>query len=152
MVTEPYSDERLVLVVSKHHPRAKQSTLTVAELAMLPPIVRTGRDGVSATLDILCRHLPPNIGPNVSLRVESPEALMSAVLAGAGIGILSEDMAITELCNGTLIKLNPVGMNLNGTIYLIYRRDAELSPVAVEFITFLRKQRVLAQLSQLGSE
>ena len=67
---------------------------------------------------------------------------MSA-LAGAGIGVLYEDMAITELRKGTLIKLDPVGMNLNGQIYLIYRRDAELSPVAVEFITFLREQRVL---------
>jgi len=143
MVTEPYSDERLVLVVSKHHPRAKQSTLTAAELATLPLIVGTGRDGVSATLDILCRHLAPNIGPNVSLRVESPEALISAVVAGAGIGVLYEDMAITELRKGTLTKLNLVGMNLNGQIYLIYRRDAELSRVAVEFITFLREQRVL---------
>jgi hypothetical protein len=64
-------------------------------------------------------------------------------LAGAGIGVLYEDMAITELRKGTLIKLDPVGMKLNGQIYLIYRRDAELSRVAVEFITFLREQRGL---------
>jgi DNA-binding transcriptional LysR family regulator len=141
LVTEPYIDERLVLVVSKNHPHANQATLTAAELTTIPLIVSTRRDGVSGTLDILCRHLPPNTKPNVSMRVASPGALKSAVLAGAGIGVMYEDVAIAELRKGTLKKLDPVGMNLNGQIYLVYRRDLELSPVAVEFITFLREQR-----------
>ena len=59
------------------------------------------------------------------MRVESPEALISAVLAGAGIGVLYEDTAITELRKGTLIKLNPVGMNLNGTIYFLFIEEMQ---------------------------
>ena len=143
MIMEPFAAERVVIVVAKNHRFAKNPKITTAELAQLPLLIGKGKDGSSTTIKFLRQAFSKRIELHVAMEFDNPNALKSALKAGAGIGVRYEDMVADKLRNGSLQKLTLVGANLDGQSHLVYLPDVTSSPVAMKFVEFCRLPRGL---------
>lgn len=99
--------DRLVAVVPKNHPLAKEDLIPLKTILEYPYICREEGSGTREVIHDYLREA--GLSPselNVIMELGSPEALKGAVEAGIGITILSRSIINKELKLGTLVSVN----------------------------------------------
>ncbi len=101
----PVAEDVLVLVVSAKHPWAARETVTQADLAATPWVVREEGSGTRAIVETtLAKRGIKREDWRFALELPSNEAVLAAVADGAGATIVSEVVARARIKAGTLIR------------------------------------------------
>ncbi len=105
-----------------------------------PLVVTRGRQGESLT-DRLLRDLGrEGFVLTVAMTCNTTEATRAAVKAGAGMGVFLRQQVERDINRGELkvVEVPEIDEKVVDT-YIIYRKDDRLSPVAQDFLSFLRQ-------------
>lgn len=98
------AEDRLVLVVPRGHALAAAKTLTAADLAAHPFVLREAGSGTRSAFEaVLAAEGSAPDALTVSLELPSNEAVLAAVEAGAGLSVLSEAVVADRLAAGALV-------------------------------------------------
>ena len=138
---ERYRKEKVVVFVSSRHRLATKRVWTIDEVAGEPLILHKSVNGKTgdATLKLMKRIQETGRKPIVSMECNSADAVKSAVLSGAGVGVLMEAHLHAEIRRGELqvIRIKQLE-TLDNQSFIIYPRKQDLSPVARDFLGLLK--------------
>ena len=141
LTVEPIAKERLIFVVAKQYPLPINSVISTAQFAAMPLLVGAGQDGKTPAVHVIERSLPAKLKFNVRAKFNSPSALRAAVTRGMGVGVLYEEMVLSELRDGSLKELTVADINLAGHSSLVFLKDKVLCPIAAKFVEVARLHR-----------
>lgn len=134
----PLRDDQLVIVASPKLNRQMAKALGTKEICTWPWVMRERGSGtrkafekglLAIGLDMRCL--------NISLTVESTEAVLQCVLAGFGVGVTSRLAAQAYIDRGELAELNAPSLTIRRRFYLIRHEKRHVFPVTRYFIDFL---------------
>ncbi|MHB1415171.1 MAG: LysR family transcriptional regulator [Chloroflexota bacterium] len=127
--------DRLVLIVPAEHPLAKEPSLSVADLAREPFIIRERGATTRAVVEQEMSRLGVQL--NVTMEVGDNEAVKQAVAAGLGVSILSEFTIATELALGRIAQLQIAGAHFRRDFYLLWHKDKYRTKTVRQFLDYL---------------
>jgi DNA-binding transcriptional LysR family regulator len=130
---------RLVAFAAKGHPIAQEKQLGLADLERIPLIIRDDGNRRGTTETLLQNIQSLGYRPNIAMRCESPEAIMTAVSKKLGVGILYEDVLKERNARGMFKQLRISGLSMEGKTYVVYHKDRPLSSSAEAFLALLRE-------------
>ena len=137
---EPCRAEEIVFFVSTNHPLGRRKTLTLAELAQLPLIVK--QRSQSKTQQLLKQIEQQGFELNVFMECESAEAVKLAVMKCLGVGVLYRDHLKNEVRRGDLKILSIIDLKrIEIESFVVYKKDQALSANAQEFLGLLHKSQ-----------
>lgn len=134
LVSEPWCEDRLVVVAAPGHPLASGGGLEDGDLAEAGWILREPGSGTREVFEQAMRDL--GLTPRVRMALGQHEAIKQAVLAGLGLGCLSALSVAGELERGELVALDSA-LVLRRTFSLVWHPDRYRSPLWQAFKVFL---------------
>lgn len=132
----PFLEDELVLLLPPKHPLAHRREITPHELTHYPLVMRESGSGTRAVVEE--RLLAAGFSPkelNVVLEVGSTRAVITAVKAGLGMGIVSR-WAVKEGEEGLKVRTLK-GLDLKRPLYLVLAEQPGANPAAQSFREFL---------------
>lgn len=118
------------------HPLAAERAIPFARLAAEPMLMREKGSGTRAlTEQVFGQH---GCKPNVIMELASDEAIKEAILAGAGVSILSRH-ALGFEPSRHLVILDVVGFPVEQHWHFAYPIGKQTSPIAQAFLDFVRR-------------
>lgn len=134
---EPFADNPLIVVAPADHPLAGRGPLQWADLAPYPFLIREPGSGTRLALERACREQGWPLTPRMT--IASNEAIRACVISGLGLAVLSRHAVADEL-GRRLVELDVADFPLRNAWYVVHWRGKALSPVALEFLAFLRQR------------
>ncbi len=144
LVTEPYIDDELVVIVSPQHRFAHEPVVHPGELRREPFLVREDGSGTQELMEERLSHL--GIQPVDTMQLGSTEAIKQAVAANLGISIASRYSVEAELESGRLCAPNVPTLKLQRRLLLLHHKDKRLSKTAVAFRLLLQEFSVRQEM------
>jgi len=135
LVVRPFLANELIAIASVRHPLAGRESVTLAELAAQPFIVREPGSGTRETAEEALRAAGLSIRPVMELA--SNGAIKRAVARDLGVSILSRYATALEIQIGHLAELSVESFPLRRQWHLVYARDKRLGPVDEAFLRFV---------------
>jgi len=137
-----FASDRLVAVVSPTHPWAKRTHIDLRELSEEPFVLREEGSGTRLTIE---QHLA-TVGLdverlNVRMELASTEAVKQAVIAGAGVSILSDRAIVLERERGLIHALEFHDREIRRPFYVVFNHEKPHSPLGQRFLQFLERVR-----------
>lgn len=131
-------DHPHVIVASKDHRLAKDSSLAAADLSHETFLTREPGSGTRILMEgfFSATELLPRIGMEMS----SNETIKQAVIAGLGIAFISAHTVAAELEDGRLVMLDVAGLPVIRQWFVVKRRDKVLLPPAQSLLEFLHSE------------
>jgi DNA-binding transcriptional LysR family regulator len=137
LATEKIATDPIVMVVAPTHPWATTKTLTQTDLATGQWVVREDGSGTRAVFFKALETLGiARTTVNVAIELPSNQAIIAAVIAGAGPAIVSERVCHNEIAAGTLTRL-PITLPPRA-FYAVQHVDRYRSRAVSAFLTILR--------------
>ncbi|NWN81697.1 MAG: LysR family transcriptional regulator [Halomonas sp.] len=136
LASEPWREDRLVVVCAPSHPLARCGRLDDAGLGEAAWILREPGSGTRAVFEQAM--LDRDMLPRVRMELGQHEAIKQAVRAGLGLGCLSRLSVADELARGELIALDSA-LSLRRTFSLVWHPERYRSPLWQAFKVFLRE-------------
>ncbi len=133
-----FAEDRLVPIASPDHPVCHERRITPEILCRYPFVVREAGSGTRAVAEQEWKRL--GLWPQVSLTLGSSEAIKRAVMAGAGVAVVSRLALGSETATGGLRMLDVKGLQIRRPLYRIIRRGYAPSPAAEAFFTLLQRR------------
>ena len=135
---ELFSDE-LVLAVPSDHPWASKGLITLEDMAGEPFILRESGSG---TRMVMKRILEENrcdlTDVKVVAEMGSTEAIRQGIKAKIGISILSRQAIAEDIEHGLLAQVDIEGIHFKRPLYLIQRKNRQMTPLCTAFLNHLR--------------
>ena len=142
LAVEMIARDDLVMVASADHPWTTRRKLTVDDLTMGKWVLREDGSGTRAAFVKALGALGVPYGNlNIAIELPSNEAVLAAVLAGAGATILSERVCSDAIRAGTLKRL-PISAAPRG-FYAVQHADRYRSRAVSALLEILRKHAAL---------
>ncbi|PSJ22447.1 LysR family transcriptional regulator [Halomonas sp. ND22Bw] len=138
LVSEPWCEDRLVVVAAPGHSLASRGDLEDGDLAEAPWILREPGSGTREVFEQAMRDL--GLMPRVRMSLGQHEAIKQAVLAGLGLGCLSALSVAGERERGELVALDS-RLVLCRTFSLVWHPERYRSPLWQAFKVFLVESR-----------
>ncbi len=137
---EPCFDDELVLVVPRGHRFFGSSSVRLSEIASEPFIVREKGSGTRMATEHAFKEagFPGVDYLHVVAEMGSTESVRQAVKAGVGLAIISRRAVADDVSHGLLSFSLLEGVDLSRKFYLVTNRRRTLSPLAQEFVTFIK--------------
>ena len=135
LVVRPFLANELIAIASVRHPLAGRESVTLAELAAQPFIVREPGSGTRETAEEALRAAGLSVRPVMELA--SNGAIKRAVARDLGVAILSRYATALEIQIGHLAELSVESFPLRRQWHLVYARDKRLGPVDEAFLRFV---------------
>ncbi|HEY5975469.1 MAG TPA: selenium metabolism-associated LysR family transcriptional regulator [Geobacteraceae bacterium] len=130
----PLGADTLQLVVPAGHPWQGRPTVSPAELAAAPLIMREPGSGTAKTIGEALQQAGLPVGQVlVSAQLGSNEAVKQAVINGLGVSFLSSLSVERELADRVLSAVAVEGVVVVRTLFLVCRTGRDLSPAALAF-------------------
>ncbi len=134
--------DRLTVVVPPSHSWAKlRRSLSVAELAATPLIVRESGSGTRTTLDLALHEYER---PAPMLQLGSSAAVRTSVLAGVGPAVLSTLATAPWIATGQLHEVQMEKLDLRRTLRAVWRAPKQLHGPAGDLVNLARRSRLPA--------
>lgn len=131
----PLSRDELVLVIRSDHPFVGHEAVTLEDLALQPLIVREKGSGTREVFEDCLRACGYTLdGMHVVMELSATEAIKEAVVAGAGVAILSRGAIGKEVRLQLLTARRVRGMPMWRDFCAATPRGAALLPAAQEFM------------------
>ncbi|QQE75754.1 LysR family transcriptional regulator [Brevibacillus composti] len=131
----PLYEERLVLVVHRDHPLARQDTVHLHELEGEPFIIST--EGFQTREDILSAFALEELTPAIQFEIERFETALTLVRENLGITIIPENY-LSGLEDASLVRKTIDSPALARTVYLAYLKNRYLAPAVQAFLEDVR--------------
>jgi DNA-binding transcriptional LysR family regulator len=141
LATELIAHDPLVMVVARQHPLAGKDHLDQGDLASAFWVVREDGSGTRAMFFKAIGMLglaPADL--NIAIELPSNEAVLAAVLAGAGAAVLSESVCADALRAARLVRL-PVSLPPRA-FHAVQHADRYRTRAVASFLAILRTQIV----------
>lgn len=132
LVTMPFFEDRLVVVVSARHPLARQRAVHVRRLGGERMILREKGSATRARVESEFRRVGVAIASTMELA--SNEATLQTVGRNHGIALVSSEMVRREVEAGRIAALEVRGVSLRRTFWFVCRRERSHYPTITQFI------------------
>lgn len=126
--------DRLVVVVDPAHPWRRRRSITVADLAATPLVVRELGSGTRETLEAALEGLHCE---SPALELTSNAAVLAAAAAGAGPAVISGLATRGAIADSRLHRVPLVGNRLERDLRAVWKPDTALSRTAQEFLALV---------------
>ena len=136
IVQQPFLSNPLVLIAAEGHPLAGRRGIALAELAGERFILRERGSGTRLACDeyfAACGFVP-----SVRLELGSNVAIKQSVAGGMGLSVISSHTLGAHLEDEQLTVLDVEGFPIHSNWSILYPRGKRLSPIAGEFLAYLR--------------
>jgi DNA-binding transcriptional LysR family regulator len=142
LVAEKVAEDRLAIVVAASHPWARKRMPTARELAAATWVVREEGSGTRAMLGrYLAAHGVDAKSITIALELPSNEAVLSAVMAGSGITILSESVCVDSIEIGRVARL-AADLDVR-PFYVVQHADRYRSRAVAALLEVMRESRLV---------
>lgn len=131
LISTPFANDHLILVVSNNHPLTKQKEVTLLDLQNYPFLQREKGSAVREYLDEL--FVQENIHIDALWQSRSTQALLYAVEENIGITILPEKMCQKEIKSHQLSALRIKDFPLERKYYVVYHKDKKFNSTLSAF-------------------
>lgn len=139
LIAHPFLANELIAIASPRHRLAGRRSISLADLAAEPFIIREPGSGTRETTEEALRSAGLSIRPVMELA--SNGAIKRAVARNLGVSILSRYATTLEIQIGHLVELPVVGFPLHRQWHLVYPRDRRLGPLELAFLGFALEGR-----------
>jgi DNA-binding transcriptional LysR family regulator len=141
LTLEEVGSDELVLAVYPQHPWAARGQISLSELAGEPFILRERGSGTRMVMS----KMMEDHGFDLSLlsavaEMGSTEAVRGGIKARIGISILSRQAVDEDFERGALVPVTIDGLRLSRPLFLIQRKNRQVSPLCSAFLDHLRSQ------------
>jgi DNA-binding transcriptional LysR family regulator len=148
----PVGSDRLIVVVHPEHHWAKRlRPIKPEHLAAARLVVREEHSGTRGRLYELLAPFRPDPEPTPMLELGSTSAVKAAVVDGVGPAVLSQLTVADELQSGRLVEVPVSGLELDRTLYAIWRTGHRLSDEAKVLLEFSTSQQARTLIPLLGA-
>jgi DNA-binding transcriptional LysR family regulator len=135
--TEPFLDDELVLIVPGSHEWADQSDVSCADLKDAPLLMRERGSGSRRVIESALEAGGLKLKSlNVTMELDSTEAIKSAVESGLGVGFVSRWAIANEVRLGLLKTVPVAGLKILRKFTLVYSSGLEPQGPAGAFRRF----------------
>ena len=131
----------LVVIAPTAHRLARQRSVSLSRLAGEQFILREHGSGTRMACDAHFAAL--GFQPNVRMELGSNEAIKLAVAAGLGLAVVSRHALVARASIDSVAELNVRGFPLHSNWFVLYPTGKRLSPIAIEFLTYLSASSAL---------
>ncbi len=129
--------DSLIMIVSPDHKLAGKSKVSIKELGTENFIAHNARSPYRRmVIEAFEKHRTPL---NITIELPSLEAIKRLVESGVGVALVPRLTAEAEIAAGTLKGIAVKEIPLERRLYLVYRRNSELSYAAKEFLNIARE-------------
>ena len=137
--TEPFLEDELVLIASTAHEWAERSSVSPAEIASIPLLMRERGSGTRHVIEMALERLGvKRRSLQVVMELDSTEAIKSAVEAGLGIGFVSRWAIAKDLRLGSSFKIVEIeGLRIKREFLVAYAAGPDSLGLASEFRRFV---------------
>lgn len=125
--------DHLVAVVSRQHPFARKSAISLPELSETPLLFLDQQTGFQHLYSSLCRNA--GFVPTIAYTGHRPENIIALAGRNMGIALLMRRHAEYSV-NADVVTI-PIVPKVESTICLVRRRDRKLTPMGQEFWNFV---------------
>ena len=129
---EHWVEDELVVFCAPEHALAGRETVSLAEIADEPWIMRERGSGTRETLNQALRHRPGAMVPRLEL--EHTEAVKRAVESGLGLGCLSRLALRDAFRRGSLVALETPELDLRRSFSFVWHRGKYHSAAIRRFL------------------
>ena len=134
----PFARHPLVVIAPPGHPLATRRRHPVSELETQSFLVREPGSGTRAAMErFFAEH---RIRPVATTEISSNETIKQAVMAGMGLGFISQHAIGLELSTNQLALVHADGLPVMRNWNLVYLAGKRLSPAAQAFERFVLKE------------
>jgi DNA-binding transcriptional LysR family regulator len=134
----PFARHPLVVIAAPDHPLALARRVPVKALAAESFLVREPGSGTRAAMErFFAEH---RVRPASTTEISSNETIKQAVMAGMGLGFISQHAIGLELAAGPLTLLHVEGLPVVRDWNVVHRTEKRLSPAALAFKRFVLKE------------
>ncbi|MDR7577562.1 MAG: LysR family transcriptional regulator [Armatimonadota bacterium] len=123
----PYYTDQLVVIASPDHPLAQRRDVTAAELVRQRLVMRERGSGTREAAERAFRSL--GLVPTPAMELQGNEAVVRAVAAGLGVGVISRLAAEDALRQGHLVVVDAVDFRPTRTLWGVRHREKRVSIV-----------------------
>ena len=140
-----FLNEKLVLIVERKHPWADSKNIPISALSDASLLLRERGSGTRRVVELALRRGGLKMSQlNVTMDLDSTEAIVAGVEAGLGVGFVPERAIAKELRLGTLSTVSIEGLEVQRDLTFIRRAGPALEGAAAAFEQFaLREARAL---------
>ncbi|HVO65088.1 MAG TPA: selenium metabolism-associated LysR family transcriptional regulator [Syntrophales bacterium] len=135
LIMEPFYKDELVLIVPSSHEWAGYGAIEPHELSACPFIMSRRGSGTRTVIEEILGRKGVTL-KNV-MEMGNTEAVKKAVEEGLGMSIVSKITVSREEHLGVIKTLRISGVDLERTLYFIYRKDKYLSNLDKTFLQFI---------------
>ncbi len=132
MVCQPFSGDQLIPVFSTEHPFSCRKSITLAELASQPLLMRERGSVGRNFLQSVFEHR--QLQPKIIWESASTQALVRAAQAGLGVAILPEDLVHEDIEAGKVASTELSDETLKRTHYIVHHRNKYITAAMRDFI------------------
>jgi LysR family transcriptional regulator, low CO2-responsive transcriptional regulator len=136
MVTTPFMEDELVMVVPAGHPLAGRPGLTLRDFAGESFLVREPESGTRLAVELAARQAGVEL--KVGMELGSNGAIKHAVEAGLGVAVLSSRAVELERRGGSLAVVDIEGFPIRRPWSIVHLRRRQLPSAVTQFMEFLR--------------
>jgi DNA-binding transcriptional LysR family regulator len=133
-----FAKHPLVIIAAPDHRLAAERRVRVKALEAESFLVREPGSGTRAAMErFFAAH---HVRPASRTEISSNETIKQAVMAGMGLGFLSQHAVGLELSAGQLVLLPVEGLPVMRDWNIVHRTEKRLSPAALAFKQFVLKE------------
>ncbi len=137
LITTPFMDDELVMVVPRGHPLAGRRGLSLQDFAGESFLMREPSSDTRAAVEAAARRAGVTL--NVSMELGSNGAIKHAVEAGLGVAILSSHAIELERKDGGLVVVELEGFPIRRPWCIVHLRRRHLPAAVQRFVEYLRQ-------------
>ncbi len=144
VITKPFMEDELLVVLPYNHPLAIKKNLTLKELATLPFVLREEGSGTRVVMEAALKKAgldPAEL--NTVMELGNTQAVIGAVEAGLGATILSGLAVTKEIQLKTVKTCRIANVSIVRYFSFVLNKDKPLSPICETFLSFVTSEEVL---------
>ena len=140
---EKYEEDKIIIVSPSGHPLTRKKKVNFEDLLKEPWIIREEGSGTQMTVEKVLRKKGRTLKDfNVVMEMGSTSSVKEALKARLGLAFISRRAVEEELDRNLFTVITPEGMeSISRQIYIVSHQGKSHSPIGMEFLRFLKKQR-----------
>jgi DNA-binding transcriptional LysR family regulator len=137
---EKYEEDQIIVVAPSEHPLTRKKRVDLDELLKEPWIIREEGSGTRIAVERALRRKGRTLKQfNVVMEMGSTSSVKEGVKARLGLAFISGRATEGEVRQGSFSRIDVEDLEpISRQIYIVSHRRRTLSPMATEFLRFLR--------------
>jgi DNA-binding transcriptional LysR family regulator len=140
---EKFGEDEIIVVAPSDHPLTRKKRVDLDELLKEPWIIREEGSGTQMAVEKAIRKKGKSLKQfNLVMETGSTSSVKEGVKAKLGLAFVSEKAIGEEIRQGFLSRIDVEGLEpISRQIYIVSNRRRTLSPMATEFLRFLKRKK-----------